>query len=132
MKRITSLSIAALLSCAACTKHPGDALEPATAEATLVFAQPLAGAVYQRGDSVRIAATAIAPATIHGYDVEIHAVGDTTRLFYTHVHDHNDTLLVRQAWADTLSTARNLEVQVTLVLDHEGTQLKRSVAFRSE
>ncbi|RYY41783.1 MAG: hypothetical protein EOO08_01240 [Chitinophagaceae bacterium] len=121
-----------LLSLAACTKHSGDVAAPESPGATLNIAQPLAGSVYHPGDTVRLEALAIAPANIHGYEVEIHRVNDTTKLFYAHVHDHNDTLQISQRWVNDRTSATALEARITLTLDHDGHQLQRSVSFQAQ
>ncbi|RYY87423.1 MAG: hypothetical protein EOO15_11880 [Chitinophagaceae bacterium] len=121
-----------LLLLPACTRHSGDVAAPESMAATLTIAQPLAGAIFHIGDTVTIEADAIAPATIHGYEVEIHRLNDTTKLFYAHVHDHNDTLQISKRWVNDRSTPVALEARITLTLDHEGHQLQRSVNFQAQ
>ncbi|RYZ24553.1 MAG: hypothetical protein EOO16_00170 [Chitinophagaceae bacterium] len=133
MKRYFSCIGFALLlfSIGACTKHAGDLLAPdEPAQAVLNVAQPTAGGEYRPGDTVRIVAEAIAPATIHGYDVAIVPVNDSTRLFYAQVHQHNDTLQISHFWVNDQAAAKELEVRITLTLDHEGNTLVRRIPFR--
>jgi hypothetical protein len=130
MKRF-SFSIALSFFFIACTKHTGD-LEVITdpSGASIVFASPTAGALYQSSDSISIQATAIAPAVIHGYDIIIKKPEDTTVLYKKHIHDHNDTLLISQKWKPAPAQAGELEAKIVLVLDHDGHTAAKSVAFK--
>ena len=120
-----------LLSLSACSKHAGDvAPAPESAGAVLTVAYPTVNAVYRNGDTVRVIAQAIAPNTIHGYEVGIYPASDSTQLYYTHVHDHNDTLRIDQYWVNDRTAAQSLEARITLTLDHEGHQLVRRIPFR--
>ena len=112
-----------------CSKHKGD-IEENIPVATIKFESPTASTVYQSGDSVRIKGTAISTATVHGYDIIIRKTTDTTKLFFQHVHDHNDTLLIDKKWKNHLSVAANMEAQVILYLDHEGHTGSKKVSFR--
>ncbi|WP_460569734.1 hypothetical protein [Flaviaesturariibacter terrae] len=119
-----------LLALLACTKHPGESTAPVTASpATLHVAAPTANARYAAADTVRIVASAIAPATIHGYELSIHKAGDTTTLYYAHIHDHNDTLAINQYWVNDQPAPANLELRIVLALDHEGHTLAQTVPF---
>jgi len=105
---------------AACNKHAGDVDEPIPT-ATITITNPTDGAVYKNGDSIRIQGLAIASANMHGYEVSIKNAADTSVVYFSqHIHDHNDTLQINQAWQDTLTTATKLQVQVLVVLDHDG------------
>jgi len=113
----------------ACNKHRGD-YEETLPSASITFASPTEGYIYNHGDSVIIQATAISTETIHGCDLIIKNAVDTTVYFKTHVHDHNTNLIVRQAWKSTVSESTNLEAVITLVLDHEGHTLTKKTGFK--
>lgn len=119
MKHIFSLLVLVFTVFISCTKHSGD-VEQNIPVYTINFSSPTASSVYRNGDSVAIHAVGISSATVHGYDVIIKKPNDTTKLFFKHVHDHNDTLLINQKWKNTLTVATNLEAQVILYLDHDG------------
>jgi len=113
----------------ACTKHRGDYEEHLPA-ASIQFASPTEGYIYNHGDSVMINATAISSETIHGYDISIKNTADTTIYFKTHVHDHNDILNIHQGWRSTLSESASLEAIITLTLDHDGHTLTKRTGFK--
>jgi hypothetical protein len=130
MKHIFSLllfvSIAVFISC---TKHRGD-IEQNIPVYTINFSSPTISSVYHNGDSVLIQAVGISSATVHGYDLIIKKPNDTTKLFFKHVHDHNDTLVINQKWKNNLTVATNLEAQVILYLDHDGHTGTKKTGFK--
>jgi hypothetical protein len=115
----------------ACTKHNGD-VEEYIPTASLAFTSPSQGEVMQGIDSMYIKALAISTATIHGYDVAIRKAGDTTKLFFKHRHDHNDTLYIDCRWKSTLAGLANLEAEIILYLDHNNHTKIAKVPFRVE
>ena len=130
MKYYTYLALFAfILVLNACSKHKGD-VEENIPVATIQFHNPTSNGVYHIGDSIAIEATAISSETIHGYDVSVRKAGDTTRYFFEHVHDHNDTLSISSKWKAELESAATLETEITLVLDHEGHTKTQKVTFQ--
>ena len=79
-----------------------------------------------------IQAVGISSETVHGYDIIIKKPNDTTKIFFQHVHDHNDTLFINQKWKNTFTVATNLEAQVILYLDHDGHTGTKKAGFRVE
>jgi hypothetical protein len=116
---------------ASCTKHAGDILpQPGdAAKAILRVAQPTAGGVYRNGDTVWIRAEAVAPANIHGYELSIRRPDDTTRVYYAHIHEHNDTLQIDQYWVNDRTNAQDLELEISLALDHGDSKYIRRIPF---
>ena len=112
-----------------CTKHAGD-VEENIPRCTINFSSPTLSATYRNGDSIAIQATAISTATIHGYDVIVRKLNDTTTLYFKNVHDHNDTLLINQKWKNTVTTQTNMEVELVLYLDHDGNIGRKKASFR--
>jgi hypothetical protein len=132
MKQFFSLILfffIALVLLISCTKHKGD-IEENLPVATINFESPTLSSVYSNGDSVTIKGTAISTATVHGYDIIIRKVNDTTTLFFKHVHDHNDTLFINQKWKNNMSVEATMEAQVILYLDHEGHTGTKKAYFK--
>jgi hypothetical protein len=116
---------------AACTKHAGD-LEETIPTATITFAAPTEGTTYRTGDSIRIQGVAISSAVMHGCQIAIRNAADTSVVYYAeHVHDHNDTITINKAWKNTLTTAADLQVEVTLALDHDGHTRTKTVSVKT-
>ncbi|MDB5208278.1 MAG: hypothetical protein JWR72_3353 [Flavisolibacter sp.] len=126
MKKIFFISSSFItLIALSCTKHAND-LEETMPRATIQILSPLAGAVYNSGDSVNIKAVAISTASIHGYDLIIRRANDTAQLYFNHVHEHNDTLQIDTRWKAAISNV-SLEAEIVLYLDHDGhTGMKKT------
>lgn len=132
MKNIFSvLVILSSLMVASCTKHRDDVPQNIP-DYTINFSSPTISSIYQNGDSVTIQAVGISSETVHGYDIIIKKPNDTTKIFFQHVHDHNDTLYINQKWKNTFTVATNLEAQVILYLDHDGHTGTKKAGFRVE
>ena len=116
------------ISIAACTKHAND-IEDNTPKATIQILNPTAGTVFSSNDSISIQATAVATATIHGYDIIIRKAEDSAKLYFKHIHDHNDTLAINHKFKpDASNTA--LQMELVLYLDHDGHTANKKVNFR--
>jgi hypothetical protein len=125
-KIISSLFLTALFS-TACTKHPHDQ-EEGSPKADIQFESPVAGAIYNSGDSILIKGRASYAAPIHGYDLIIRKAGDTTKLFFKHIHEHKAQLAINAKWKAAVSNS-NLQAEVVLYLDHEGHTHSKKVGF---
>ena len=112
-----------------CTKHQDDVRENIPLH-TINFTSPTLSSTYRNGDSIAIQATAISTATIHGYDIIVRKLNDTTRLYFKNVHDHNDTLSINQKWKNNITTQTNMEAEIVLYLDHDGHTGSRKASFR--
>lgn len=130
----TFFSIASILSVftlvlISCTKHKDD-IEEHIPPHTINFSSPAGSIPYQFGDSVSIQAMAISSETIHGYDLVICKSDDTTKIFFQHVHDHNDTLVVNKKWKNSIMGPANMEAQIILYLDHDGHTGSKKATFK--
>jgi hypothetical protein len=112
-----------------CEKHPGDIVSDLP-NASLVIYSPGVNAEVSNGDSIRISAKAISDQTIHGYDLVVKKLHTADTLYYKHIHDHNDTLLINVAWKDTITVPLLTEAVITLVLDHDNNTLIKKVPFK--
>ena len=125
-----SLLIASLImTLVSCTKHKDD-YEENIPVGTINFQSPINSSIYPAGDSILIKATAISTASIHGYDIIIRKTNDTAKIFFQHVHDHNDTLYINKKWKSTVLAPADMEAQVILYLDHDGNTLSKKAMFR--
>ena len=114
-----------------CTKHRGD-VEGITPSSTITVFSPAPNLVIHYGDSLDINASAIAQNTMHGYDLKITRRNDTTALFFYHGHQHNDTLSIKNKWANMIDKPADLVLTVVVHLDHDGHTKEKKVAFKSQ
>ena|SRR5688572_16295618 len=127
MKTTILMAFVITISIAACTKHAND-LEDTRPKATIQVLNPTAGAVFNSNDSISIQATAVATATVHGYDIIFRKAEDTTKLYFKHIHDHNDTLAINHKWKPGISNT-SLQMELVLYLDHDGNTANKKVNF---
>jgi len=128
MKRTILMAFIITISIAACTKRASD-IEDTSPKATIQILQPTAGAIFNSNDSISIQATAVSTATIHGYDIIIRRAEDTAKLYFKHIHDHNDTLAINHKWKPAISNT-SLQLELVLYLDHDGNTGNKKVNFR--
>jgi hypothetical protein len=116
----------------ACMKHHADDSEnhEPIPVATIAFTSPSPGAVYTNGAEVTVKARAISTADIHGFDLAIRKAGDSSSLYFIHIHDHNDTININEKWTSQVPVPSNLEVEITAYLDHQLHTKKEKVGFR--
>jgi hypothetical protein len=135
LKRTITVCILILGLLYGCKKHTAEIIpivhEPIPV-AVLTIASPTAGAVYATGDSIAIVATAIANAEMHGYNLEIRKLNDTALYYTEFFHNHNDTININTKWKNTLTVPANLEVVVSLLLDHDGHMHTQRVSFTTQ
>ncbi len=112
-----------------CEKHKDDIKEHIP-NASLVVYSPAENSEILAGDRIHIFAKAISEETIHGYDISIKKLNDTLTYYSSHVHDHNDTLIIDQKWKDTISSPVMVEAIISLVLDHDNHLLVKRVPFK--
>lgn len=110
-----------------CSRHPGDGGEKASV--SIQFLSPGAGAMFQNGDSILVEANIQGTSTLHGYEVWIRKANDTTTYFYQHVHDHSQSIMARHIWKNTINGPANMEVIITVPLDHDGNTATKRAGF---
>src|SRR5688572_24358752 len=125
---LTLLFTLLVIGFSACEKHRFDKI-PVTEPYILYFDSPLKDATFSTGDSIKISGMAIYKQSIHGYDIKLREVNDTSLLYFTHIHDHNDTLHINHTWKNNLTGSRNIEAEIIIYLDHDGNIGSKKTSF---
>jgi hypothetical protein len=55
---------------------------------------------------------------LHGYELAIRKPAGTN-LYFQHYHEHNDTLVIKDKWKNTIQETTQLEVMLSIILDDE-------------
>lgn len=122
-----SLSLSIVLVMSSCSKDESIHRLP---NATITINSPVANAVYQPNDTVKISATIASDSVLHGYTIYIRKRSDKSSLFALNVHDHLPLLTVDQFWVNTLTTdTTNVELEIIAALDHDGNSIGKKVNF---
>jgi hypothetical protein len=131
MQKVVPTLICLTLILINCTQRHDDLLQvrEAIPTASLTIISPRQDINYTKGDSISVKALAISTDELHGYDIGIYDAGTGVNLYYTHIHDHRDTLLIDEKWKSELGSPSALAAEVTIYLDHEGHTKKERVNF---
>lgn len=96
------------------------------------FMIPVAGSVFTYGDSIPIMGTAISTANFHGYELFINKINGSELYYSGFIHEHNDTLAINSKWRNTNIGTANLEIVISLLLDHDGHTLVKKINISSQ
>ena len=122
-----NLAMVLLVVLPSCFKH--EVAEDEIPTATITFSSPAADAVFRKSDTVTVQATVTSTAPLHGYELAIRNVNNGATLYFNHVHNHFDSILVNEKWKSTLTTAAALEAEITVYVDHELHKQTKKVNF---
>ena len=86
--------------------------------AEITIYAPLANAVIRPGDTIYIDGLATSETGLHGYELAIRKPGEAN-LYFQHFHDHNDSLIIKDKWKNTVTNASDLELMISVILDHD-------------
>ena len=121
-----------LLGIYGCKHDPGLLPDAPIPVARLNILSPLPGSVYAQGDSVDIIANAVSTGEFHGYQLDIKKLNDTAVYYTEFVDQHVDSISIHRKWKNTPSAPANLEVVISLELDHDGRTLVKRVSFKTQ
>lgn len=97
--------------------------------AVITFTSPAEHATFSNGDTVHVEGTAAAEEDLHGYELYIlnKTAGDTV-LFFSSPH-HGTTITVDTFWVVGVIAASDMELGITVILDHQENRQTEKVDF---
>jgi hypothetical protein len=98
-------------------------------EANIEMSSPLENAVVKFGDTLIIRGTATSTHELHGYEIGIRKPG-ASDLFFQHYHGHSNTINIEEKWKNTLKETADMEVLISVVLDHEQHKQTKTIRFK--
>ena len=107
----------------ACSKDNEQSFLP-TAE--IVINSPLTNSVIHPGDTIYIQGEATSATGLHGYEITIRKPGEAN-LYFQHFHEHANTIQIEDKWKNVVSQPGNLEVLISVVLDHDDRRKNVSI-----
>ncbi len=123
---IFTCGLVAEMSCKKKEEHT----EPHVNTATITIASPIAGSAYAFGDTVHIRSTVTAQQEMHGYEVYIRKQIDSLVVFSRQLHLDGTSYDIREEFVNNVSVPLDMELEIVVILDHEGNKTSRKVAFR--
>lgn len=101
---------------------------PPPPTASITIHSPAENSEYHKGDTIFIRADIKSSATLHGYDITLREAKTGQQLFFRHIHSHGQELNVNyywvhnQKWSNELTEPTEVELEVSVLLDHADTR----------
>lgn len=97
--------------------------------AVIEISAPLAGSMYNNGDTVFLNATVTAEEAMHGWELYIRKKTDQTQIFTADAHDHAATYTIAEYWVNDVTQDTEMELEIIATIDHDGTTVNKKVDF---
>ena len=98
----------------ACSRDDEEMFLP---EAEITINSPASNSFIKPGDTIYIEGMATCATSLHGYELSI-KMKEGANLYFQHFHDHDDTLRIQDKWKNIVSQPGELELIVSVILDH--------------
>ena len=92
--------------------------------AVIEIDEPLAGQVFEQGDTVFIHAHATGEADLHGYELTLTDLSTNAVLFSETAHEHGLTLHMESFWVNDIAATADVKLEVSVTLSHEGDEVE--------
>ncbi len=126
MKHILIILVIAI-TFSACQKK--DTTTPDASKVTINITSPVPAQVFRNGDTMHMVATVSYPSELHGYELKISDSATGNILYDEDEHVHNDHFEINSTWVDTATTAATLKLELTVEVDHAGTEAEKTIYF---
>lgn len=128
--QIAIIAFSAIGVLSACQKKDDTPAQPA--KVVISVSSPTTGQIYRKGDSIYINASVSYISELHGYELQLKNKNTGTILYAVDEHVHSDAFTINKAWSDTLSTAADLQLEITAEIDHDGNGSQTEIEFKSQ
>jgi hypothetical protein len=110
----------------ACSRNNEEMFLP---QAVVTMYTPKTNAIVRSGDTIYLDGLATSATNLHGYELTIKKPGGPN-LYFQHFHEHNDTLFIKDTWKNNLTGPANLELLISVILDHEDHRKNLSIPLQ--
>ena len=125
---ITTILAFVLASCIiSCKEKEHD--HPATESVNINIRTPAAFSEYDPGDTVWMDIGINAPANLHGYELHLVRLADTTEVFSFDEDVHEKDINILKYWINDGHVHSDMELQVVAHIDHSGNKAEKKVRF---
>jgi hypothetical protein len=100
-------------------------------QANIQITTPIENSIIKFGETLSIKGTATSNAELHGYEIAIRKAGGSN-LFFQHYHGHGTTITIDESWKNTINETADMEVVISVIVDHEQHKQTKIVPFRSQ
>ncbi|MES2619154.1 MAG: hypothetical protein V4613_14850 [Bacteroidota bacterium] len=116
-----------LLSTACKDKHEHDEVKPEAAIITITT--PYDAQEFEVGDTVKINAAISAPANLHGYEMHLTRLADTTTIIDTANHAHAMNYSIYNSLVNDGKIHSDYRLEIIAIVDHAGTKVSKVINF---
>ncbi len=102
-----------------CTKHEHD-VQPEGV--SISIHSPQLGLAYQGGDSVKMHVSINSPSNLHGYEIHIAKLSDSTEVFAVKKDGHVKQFDINEVWVYDGNCHSEMELTVIANIDHHGNK----------
>ncbi|WP_276134810.1 hypothetical protein [Polluticoccus soli] len=124
------LSLLSILPLFATSCHKDDEVVADPANLVVTFNSPKEGQIVKKGETVTIDADINFNTEMHGYKLTLVNTANNQELMNVEEHAHADVLSVNKTWTDTLSSATDVKITLSVAIDH-GTSVDKTLTFKS-
>lgn len=97
--------------------------------ATISIYAPTEGAVFAKGDTVKVDAKGVGELELHGWQVQIKKKASGEVVFEDDAHEHGDSLHIVKQWINNVTEHTDMQLIFSVALDHEGHLASDTVSF---
>jgi hypothetical protein len=126
--KLIAFSVSAITFASSCHKQD-QAVDPS--KLVVTFNSPTEGQVIKKGETLTIDADLSFNAEMHGYKLTLVNTTTNQELMNVEEHAHSDKLKVNKTWNDTLSSAADINLTLTVAIDH-GNNVDKVIMFKSQ
>jgi len=98
--------------------------------AVITIASPQANQNFSPGDTVNIDVLAVGETELHGMDIYIINLNSNDTVYAHEEHAHGDSIAVHQFWVSTVTTASDMQLTASVIIDHDGNVQVGHVHFK--
>jgi hypothetical protein len=123
----TIISILCINTLFACQKKETKMID--TNNLKLNISKPIEAQTFKKGDTVFIKAKASYSELLHGYSLKISNKSSQEVYFDIDEHLHDATFEIDTFWVDSLGKNADLQLKLTVEIDHDGNNDSKEVNF---
>lgn len=133
MKHISKITIALFIATSlffftAC-ENEAEHHDLSSTDITLVINSPHDTQQFDAGDTVKIIATIDAPTEMHGYEVHLTRLADSTEVISKDYDLHSSHFDVSETYINEGLVHSDMELEVVAIIDHTGKKTSKKVHF---
>lgn len=110
-----------------CKKHHHEEVVPESVNINIMA--PRDHAQYEAGDTVFFKVKITSPSTMHGYELHVLRLADTTEVYTFDEDIHSSNIDIDKFWVNDGAMHSDATLEVIAVIDHSGKKLSKKVQF---